>query len=167
KKVIERRCSVDSSRASLRRRDSLASTSELNKDKKVRELKKYAGRSLSLNLQEASRVQREPVKSKVEDNKAATASNESITKGNSEENSPTQSKPSTPISEEDKSLAKQIIRKNIARAKLMEKQQVSVSSDAETTPLVSIENSNISIIQNTPKQAEERTEPVKSKPVTD
>lgn len=146
KKVIERRCSVDSG-SQLKRRDSLSSATEMNKDKKVRDLKKYTGRSLSLNLQEASKTKRETV------NQAVHAlPTESPIKAKEESESPYQSKPSTPISEEDKSLAKQIIKKNIARAKLMEKQQVSVTSSetGETTPLVSIENSNVSIIQNTP-----------------
>lgn len=154
KKVIERRCSVDSgSQLALKRRDSMSSAS----GNKVRELKKYTGRSLSLNLQEASKTKREAVNQMVKKD-AVVSSNAACTK-KEESESPYQSKPSTPISEEDKSLAKQIIKKNIARAKLMEKQQVSVSSDSEipTTPLVSIENSNVSIIQNTPKDAVSKT----------
>lgn len=154
KKVIERRCSVDSgSPMALKRRDSMSSAN----GNKVRELKKYTGRSLSLNLQETSKTKRESVNQTVHKNDVAPSSASRTKKEGSE--SPYQSKPSTPISEEDKSLAKQIIKKNIARAKLMEKQQVSVSSDTDTptTPLVSIENSNVSIIEKTPKEAVSKT----------
>lgn len=154
KKVIERKCSLD--RGLVKRRESLATPSELNRDSKARELKKYAARSLSLNLMEARSKPTESIKLALTSSGKASSSSENVDKTvKTADQSASQSKVSTPISEEDKSLAKQIIKKNIARAKLMEKQQMSVSSDGETTPLVSIENSNISIMQNTPKQFEE------------
>lgn len=151
KKVIERRCSVDSSAGSqLKRRDTLSSATELSVDRKLKSTKKYTGRSLSLNLQEVSgKTKKEPLQMHTAP-KEVVSSNESIPK-KCESESP--SKPSTPISEEDKSLAKQIIKKNIARAKLMEKQQTSISPDTETRPLLSIENSNISIIESMPKHS--------------
>ncbi|UXI20366.1 hypothetical protein NH340_JMT06309 [Sarcoptes scabiei] len=53
---------------------------------------------------------------------------------------------STSSIKDDKSLAKQIIQKNIAKAKLMEKRQTSLKEKSgETTPLISIENSTISV----------------------
>lgn len=150
KKVIERRCSVDLNKDSASRRESLTNATELNKEKKLKEAKKYTTRSFSLNEIDTKPIKRIILK---QTEPSETTGKESVQGEQGETVSPLPSKPSTPITDEEKSLAKQIISKNIAKVKLMEKRQTSVnSSESETIPLVSIENSKVSLIENLSNQ---------------
>lgn len=168
KKVIERRCSVDGGKSSTDRRDSVSTTTELEKKPK----KKYKTRSLSakeitITPAKTSKINiiKEPIPEQEKSNEEPSEKPiekpsdrpTSITEAEvkAEEKVPcTPSTPGTPITEEDKSIAKHIIQKNIAKAKLMEKRQISTNStvkandSSETIPLVSIENSKVSLRQD-------------------
>lgn len=138
KKVLEQKASTK--RDVSKRRESIATVSELDKGKRTRELKKYNTRSISLNLSTEAKA------------KAGETGDKKPAKTAVVEKQQQQDKPAL---EEEKSLAKQLLKKNIAKAQLMEKRQLSNSSTAEseTTPIMAIEDSSVSIMQNIPIKA--------------
>ena len=180
KKELEQRTKLDAvspSTTLAKRRDTLADTSELKQQSSaamMENAKKYKNRSISLNLNQVideqknktfvgdqddkskllkSEEEESPLKSTIKDNDGSQFVDEKTT-------STSKTSSTSSIKSDDKSLAKQIIQKNIAKAKLMEKRQTSVQSTAtdlqsgETTPLISIENSTISsMMRNSPNSS--------------
>ncbi|XP_075590028.1 uncharacterized protein LOC124491459 isoform X2 [Dermatophagoides farinae] len=186
KKELEQRTKADTSGSSsgalAKRRDTLADTSELKQSATkiaTENAKKYKNRSISLNLKNIveknttttiddklkSNQKEELLKSTNESRNETTTDSQF---GDDEKmttttttTTATSKTSSTSSIKDDKSLAKQIIQKNIAKAKLMEKRQTSVQSttatsglqSGETTPLISIENSTISVMKNSPNSS--------------
>lgn len=139
----------------------MADTSELKLATKAENVKKYQNRSLSLNLIENVLPE---ANAKLNDNKkmdidSVKGKRENVEnsiefKGHKEveDKAITAQASGISVGDNEKSLAKQIIQKNITKAKMMEKSQTSIDS-GETTPLISIENSTISVLQNSPASA--------------
>nr|XP_027204035.1 probable serine/threonine-protein kinase DDB_G0277165 isoform X1 [Dermatophagoides pteronyssinus] len=182
KKELEQRTKLDAVPSSIlaKRRDTLADTSELKQQSSaaiMENVKKYKNRSISLNLNQVideqknktvvvdqddkskllkSEKEESPLKSTIKDDDGGQFVDEKTT-------STSKTSSTSSIKSDDKSLAKQIIQKNIAKAKLMEKRQTSVQSttttatdlqSGETTPLISIENSTISsMMRNSPNSS--------------
>ena len=184
KKELEQRTKADTSGSSsgalAKRRDTLADTSELKQSTTkiaTENAKKYKNRSISLNLKNIieknttttiddklkSNQKEELLKSTNESRNETTTDSQfgDDEKMTTTTTTATSKTSSTSSIKDDKSLAKQIIQKNIAKAKLMEKRQTSVQSttatsglqSGETTPLISIENSTISVMKNSPNSS--------------
>ncbi|KAH9421346.1 NUAK SNF1-like kinase 1 [Dermatophagoides pteronyssinus] len=178
KKELEQRTKLDTvppSTTLAKRRDTLADTSELKQQSSaaiMENVKKYKNRSISLNLNQVIDEQTNKTVDADQDDKSKSLNEESPLKSTikddggqfvDEKTSTSKTSSTSSIKSDDKSLAKQIIQKNIAKAKLMEKRQTSVQSttttatdlqSGETTPLISIENSTISsMMRNSPNSS--------------
>ncbi|OTF80341.1 hypothetical protein BLA29_012131, partial [Euroglyphus maynei] len=133
KKELEQRTKSDTTTVSstlARRRDTLADTSELKQSATkfaMENVKKYKNRSISLNLNNVI----ENNKIAMEEKSVTNQTEEIPLKSTIENDSQFVDDEKATSIKDDKSLAKQIIQKNIAKAKLMEKRQLSNTATSD------------------------------------